>query len=86
MLITFDQNTTTLVFHFDSSLYYDPNFSVVLVSSGGDGGGGQSDHLLPLLALLALPIPVLLAMAAVAGAVTPYMECNPPPRTTVNFE
>jgi len=96
--ITFDQNATTLVFHFphfDSSLYYDPNFSVVLgqggVSSGGDGGGGQSDHLLPLLALLALPIPVVLAMVAVAGVATIWIVRRhrmgmQPLRTTVNFE
>ena len=74
--ITFDLNATTLVFHFphfDSSLYYDPNFSVVVggVSSGGDGG--QSDHLLPLLALLALPIPVVLVMAALAGVATVWV-------------
>jgi len=52
---------------FSTSFNYDPNFSVTLVGSGGDGG---SNNLLPLLALIALVIPIfflLLAVAVVVG-------------------
>lgn len=43
---------------FNSSFYYDPDISVTLLggSSGGDGGG--NDDLRPLLALIALAIPI----------------------------
>ena len=54
--------------HFTSSFFYDPDFSVTLAGGGNNNGGGDgsNDSLLPLLALVALVIPIAMVMIAIA--------------------
>jgi len=53
--------------HFESTLVYDPDFSVVLGGSGasGDGGGSDNLNLLALLSILVIPL-VMFGFAAAA--------------------
>ena len=53
---------------FSSSFHYDPDFSVTFLGGNGEGDGGGS-NLLPLLALIALIIPVFFLLLAVVACV-----------------
>ncbi len=54
---------------FSSSFHYDPDFSVTFLGGGNGGGDGGGSNLLPLLALIALVIPVAFVMLAVVVCV-----------------
>ena len=54
--------------HFSDSLLYDPDFSEILGSSGGDGGSSNNLQLLALLSLLVIPF-VLVGVTVVGVAI-----------------
>jgi len=71
---------------FNSSLVYDPDFSVALTGNNNNNGDGSNTQLLGLIALVAIPCAcILLAVAATAFAILLRAKRVSAARASVNF-